>query len=861
MTKVNSGASSGGGGGGGGGGGPGKSKAGGSFSSTSQTNSPKKPCGKKKPPPKKPCGVQVLHIAETWPPEDDTPSAPKPKDPPKPTKSQQQILKELDEVQEQLDREFEDQAKIRNLKKKRDRLLDELLMYAQYEARDQGKLEISKPVKDRAFYVCNRLPAKLDEKKKAAEKEILKLRKELQGMLKEWMSLHNNHEKLKADCMAITDELDKLAKARDSARLNLENANRDVKEAEDTANNDKTEGFKLRFKEFFGRDSRTLLQKAKEAQAKAKAEFDAAKNAYDEKRKWARGVQKRTEEAKQKLDKQTEKIKDQIGKIEKEEAKSRRLINTFKVGEHPIEMVAHGNKRWWTNLDIRAANELDSAKTPSVEVDVDPSDAQEDVPDEIWRKYCTKSFTLPKALGRAAVKGAHPTIEVINTNEKVYGDGFQKDDVIQTAGGAKPKFKVYQAAQFDAIAVGPWPLAEIFRLLRILTSPFPFKRTYLVKATACGLDTSDPPYGSASQLLQDIIVYPADSFEIAIKTTPAFGKAYERTQKVASETDLSSGTSKDASGTEDTITNKRIGQKDDTRYASGAKQGQEVPDPPAFPAKWMPSSPVTITFKHNGYEDEFIANLKNVVETIIWLAREAGTVASKITNIVPSVGWKFFWSVDFLAGELSYYNQFREHTDYRVYLYKKVKLSITIVTAKVGVFGGIWIEALYLEFKIGAEIAIQGSIGVKAEFESTHPDAANDVNIGFGPTGGVGVTAEFSVVIGRGDWCKASGSITTGISAEAMFWVKHTDGFFIDLLLKFEGVKPKAIFHLVLVGHWEKEWEMVKGRELYHGQFFKTPKDGEVDFEAQNEAMDASRKEAIEDAAALEKKIAKKKGS
>jgi len=281
---------------------------------------------------------------------------------------------------------------------------------------------------------------------------------------------------------------------------------------------------------------------------------------------------------------------------------------------------------------------------------------------------------------------------------------------------------------------------------------------------------------------------------------------------------------------------------------SGAKLSRA----PTMPGSFFPMCPVDLSFKRNAAEDPVTQNIKNCVGTIVYLIRKTADCVGRVGNIVPSYGWKFGFQCDFLSGSLSYFHQFREHVDRRVYLYRKGTLDVRVVTIKAYLFGGFWVEFIIGEIKAGAEINVNGNIGIRGYVENTHPDAQNSVNIGFGPTGGIGCGAEIMVIVGSADWCRAAGGVRTSISAGGTFWLKHTEGPHFDYDIKFDGVQLYVVGHLVLVGTWEKVWHVAKERTIRTGRF-PEPFD-EKELEAQSAEMDKHCREDAEAAARAEER-------
>lgn len=153
-------------------------------------------------------------------------------------------------------------------------------------------------------------------------------------------------------------------------------------------------------------------------------------------------------------------------------------------------------------------------------------------------------------------------------------------------------------------------------------------------------------------------------------------------------------------------------------------------------------------------------------------------------------------------------------------------------------------------------------IGVKGNFERTHPDAEKKWDIGFGPTGSIGVGAEAKAIVGQPDWISATGTIETVMSVEAIYWMRKEgeNAPFLEAGLKWEGVKLKGVAHVILVGHWEKEIELCKEREIWSGRFPKEDKDNQIKkmLADQTVELEKSNRQRAKEAAKLEKEMIKK---
>lgn len=299
-------------------------------------------------------------------------------------------------------------------------------------------------------------------------------------------------------------------------------------------------------------------------------------------------------------------------------------------------------------------------------------------------------------------------------------------------------------------------------------------------------------------------------------------------------------------------------QTDDQRNTTITKSGR----PPSMPSTYLPQIPVDLTLICNGIEDPVTEDLRRTLGLVIFLVRKCGDMASRIGNVMPSFGWKFGFNMTFLTGAFSYTHDFREHLDKRVWLHHQFDIDLNIVTAKVFVFGGASYEFLVATIQAGLEVYIRGMIGVKGSFDKTHPDAEKKWDIGFGPNGSVGVGAELKAIVGQPDWLSASATIETAFGVESTYWARKEgeDAPFLEAAFKWEGVKLKAVAHLILIGHWEEEIPICDEREIWSGRFPKESKEDEIKkmLADQTEELEKSNRKRAKEALELEKKMAKK---
>jgi hypothetical protein len=154
-------------------------------------------------------------------------------------------------------------------------------------------------------------------------------------------------------------------------------------------------------------------------------------------------------------------------------------------------------------------------------------------------------------------------------------------------------------------------------------------------------------------------------------------------------------------------------------------------------------------------------------------------------------------------------------------------------------------------------------IGVKGNFENTHPDADKNWDIGIGPTGSIGIGAEIKAIAGQPDWLMASGTIESGVAAELMWWIKKEgeDGSFVDIDLKWQGVQLKCVAHIILVGHWEFPYSICDEREIWNGRFPREEKEErrKKKLEEVNNDLATTYKKKAKEGRKFEKKMKEKK--
>ncbi len=862
------------------------------------------------------------------------------------------------------------------LKGQRDQLQGELLILVAERSRANPFTVESPSTKVREFTILKQLPASYESQKQASKEILEELRVELQVLMHQWHVVHTEHEQAKKTLLDLSKDLEELATERntrsavkEAARAEFEQADRENRQYEAKGSHSKKrswKGFKRGLKKLTRRSPQQKLNKARTKRDKANQKFQDADHAYNNQARGGYAAAKQSEETKRAegYDLVLE-IRAKIAEIEAQEASVLEIINTLGRGERTIQMVGGAGGKWWTPWNLNqyswetekkgeeweTSGPSDDEDTPEVSVTVD-TDNKPEAPAEGYREYCDRPIR-----NRG---GDHPTLRAYESQNE-----FLNTDVVDAEGpGGSLKFKVWQFRQFDEGAekvewakIGFGASLKIvktfFRLLEWVMSGKPKKRRYVVDAATCGfyevggeLHATGGAGNHATILRQKIEVFPADSWQIAIKASSFAGTGYEYEQKrqdasrPQGETGnleyQSSGSNKEDTtsetfsqntmwGTQSTTTttsdivgrgggsDKNIHEvkevtrdgssvttdttgsgtfrgesysgayhEDATLDATGNKQsghtrtvdesgkltadgpvesstrGPSLSRAPSMPGSFFPMCPVDISFYRNDKEDEVTQNIKSAVGTIVFLIRKTADCVGRVGNIVPSMGWKFGFQADFLAGKLSYLNQFREHTDYQVYMYRRGELDITIVSLKVYIFGGFWVEFIIGEIKFGAEININGKVGIKGQIENTHPDAQNSVNVGFGPTGSIGCGGEIMLVVGSPDWCKAAGGVKTSISAEGMWWLKHTEGPHFDYEFKFDGVKFYLVANLVLVGSWERVWKVAKERTIKKGRIPEAF--DSKDLEEQSAEMDRHYQEDMVKAHETEQRMLREAG-
>ncbi|MEQ8766038.1 MAG: hypothetical protein RL885_19125 [Planctomycetota bacterium] len=288
---------------------------------------------------------------------------------------------------------------------------------------------------------------------------------------------------------------------------------------------------------------------------------------------------------------------------------------------------------------------------------------------------------------------------------------------------------------------------------------------------------------------------------------------------------------------------------DDAAVAPDAERVKRVPP---YPSTFFPLCPVDISFKRNDLEDEFTQHIKSAVGNLIWITRNAAAFAGRLSNWVPAYGFGFNFTFDILSGHFSYYKQWREHIDSRVYPYSKAKLDIVCFQTSLTLWGGVWFELLMFEFKAVVEIIVSGKVGVKGELETAHPNAVVKGNRGFGPTGGIGATVRIRFVVGQADWCSASVGVRTGIDVELIAWTQHEEGPHVKWDATFTGVTAFITARLILVGGWEFERKFCKEKKIAEKRW---PDLTDADIlERQNAEMESLTAEAIHEAQVMSAK-------
>jgi hypothetical protein len=117
--------------------------------------------------------------------------------------------------------------------------------------------------------------------------------------------------------------------------------------------------------------------------------------------------------------------------------------------------------------------------------------------------------------------------------------------------------------------------------------------------------------------------------------------------------------------------------------------------------------PIDISLRRNEYEDPITEDLRATLGLVLFLAQKTSDLFSRIGNIVPSVGWKIGFQASFLTGTLNYTDEWKEHTDYRVWHHRKGEVDLNLATIKGFFFGGFSVDVLLVQFEFGGELYIK----------------------------------------------------------------------------------------------------------------------------------------------------------
>ncbi len=787
------------------------------------------------------CYLHKLKITSKWPSAAKAPVEDEPVDQNQldmdVRKKQQELVKIQAEYDATIGTGLWDRSKASDLNQKREVAQDELLVLLKQRTL-ATKLEAwEPPTGERVFEIYKQVPEEFQDAWEKARAKSEDARTRFQELEKEWDDLHKEHEDSKENLLKYGGELKSLATKRDRARLDLEAARRrELERKEDLDKHNakypagKT-GFFHDLKKKAGKDKEGLHQKAVEDSQKKEAKFKAARNAWADKA-GSEGMRLRRIEVekKQALRAKGEEMNVAVQEIESIEGPAVLARNSLASGATPIKILSGGHEDWWKDWPDYEEGKSDDAKygtMPTIQVEVDSDMKPEGHGASQKSAYCGED--PPPA--NNVCKGKHPHI-------LVQDQGWFSTATIQEAvGGEAAEFKVSQAQQFpqyDKLA----DLKEVLRIQRfyaLLKSSFSSKRkprTVQVRATTCGKPDPEALEGDEA-LVQDIEIWPSDSFAFQLTTDPAWSSSAE------SESN--------------TVTQEK---PKDEAPKNGTPADLTLKDIPLVNANQ--NTPIQIEFKRNDTKDKTTDDIQDALGTVLLLSQKTANAIGRVSNIIPSFGWKVTFAADFVTGTFDYEHRYKEHWDNEIWLYRRAAVSVNLVTVKIGLFAGVWMEVGLLEFKVGAEISIKGSIGFEGYYKTLHPDsdaAANGKEIALGPVGSVGCGAELMVVVGSADWCKGSGTIESAMGFAGRGYISHEDGPHIEGAFKFEGIKAGVTFKLKLVGEWETSHTFAKERTLTKTRKWPSASDPKEIHEASEERTDIGQR-SLADAVKTEKRVA-----
>lgn len=861
--------------------------------------------------PKDPCYLYKMVVKETWPTPPPPPTKTPGRARTDIEADLKQNDSDLLDLQEKMETEqtkwIPSSSKLKTYRSRRDKLQEKLMEllveHGATEAKPSVKRERSK---DRTFSVVRYMPPEWIKSLDEATVRMREITAEINELFDKWDQQHEAHESLKRELQSFQKDLEEKLLNIDKVKAALERRRRRTKmrqEAltkadEDVANASYSA---TRYWRERGRAAaEEKLARSKKKEADLKADYVSAVNDYNRKVESFNTVERKESKAYDDLQATHDKITAKTKALRSVEAEILEVRNTL-VSPATINVVAGSREPWYHSLVGKTTVEKggknrktkDAAKpdgTPSISVELDPdNDAKFQIkhpkgypwgPSKVG-KYCTA--TPPPA----SPPGPHPYLDcAIAPDRKQDKWPFP----VASAKGKEVKFDVWQAKQFDetfqVTMLRAWSkVVRSIRVLKEVMSRTPRTGSYRLTARTCGYKPSGRTRNVAGELRADIVTYPSDSFEFVIKTSAFSGKDYSRQSawsdatKRATADGPQDGTVSDAADRHQvttTHTNRSAfgmisksevvtvteGTVDGSRASSTQTENINVDhgkedyrkngeiDPqrvPAFDSTFFPLCPVDVSFKRNDLEDEFTKDAKAVISTVVLVSRELAHNAGRLSNFIPSVGWGFTFSFDVIKGDFSYYRQHREHIDRRVYAYSKAKVDIVLFSTTVSLYGGVWLDVAFVQFKAVVELEVKGDFGVRGQMESTHPDAVVKRNVGFGPTGAVAAKVQIKIVVGNPDWCSAASGLKTGIEAEMTGWAQHTSGPHVEWDAKFTGVKAFVTAKVLLVGSYDYERTFMNPKKIASGRFPKQTTENEL--AAQNEEMDSLANEARREAA------------
>lgn len=862
------------------------------------------------PAPKEPCYLYKMQVKETWPaPAAPAPAAPR-RDRQSIEADLKERDKELLSLEEKIETEksnwfsFWDKAKLNSLEAERDQLHERLVeLHVEYGAADARPSAKRERPKDRTFSVIRQRPSAWVDSLSAAQEQMKTITSEIKRLFIEWDRLHSTHENTKTELQQFVTDLEEKRRSVDRVKLELEGCRRETEarrkelaEKEEDVRNAAWKGSEV-WHESGKANAQAALTESQQKETKLEADLQSAQADHERMRESNAALEEKEADAARDLEATQEKLESETEKLRRVEAGVIEIRNTL---ESPatINIVAGSKQPWYSaavkttvGVDGGDGTTKDAAKpdsTPSISVELDPdNDASFKVrhpgglpwgPRKLGQ-YCTTPNPP------SGPPGPHPYLDCVIDPPQEQGDW---PFPVASAKGREVKFEAWQAVQFDESLhfLGIQPLSKPIRCIRVMKevmSRNPRTGTYRLSGVSCGYKPTGRTGNITGELRADVVTYPSDSFEFLIKTSAFVGKDYSResTWSDASDKTKSDSKTESASDAADrhqvttthtnrsafgmvsdsevlTLTQGTVGdakkssaETENIKVEYGSeeyrKDGKVTPRVPAFGSTFFPLCPVDISFKRNDLEDEFTKDAKAAISTVVMVSRALATNAGRLNNFIPSVGWGFKFAFDALKGEFSYYRQHREHTDHRVYPYSKGKVDLTFFSTDVTLYGGVWIEVPFAQFKALVELELKGSFGLRGSMESTHPDALMTQNVGFGATGAVAAKVQIKIVVGNPDWCSAESGLKTGIEADITSWTQHTDGPHVDWNAKFTGVKAFVTAKVLLVASYSYERTFMNETTLATGRLPEDTTDNLL--ERQNQAIDSLAQEARQEAA------------